>query len=81
MTLPDDVQYGLELNLPSLLARERIRNNKIDWTNPDGVYNVFLLAFDDEDAAEKAQFESLKLIVDQHCGPSHDQTRVTNQPG
>lgn len=54
--------------MPSLRARKRIENGQYDPTDYNAVYHLWLTAYGDEEAARKAKAESVKALVDKHCG-------------
>lgn len=48
-----------------VLARQKIHHDNVDWRNPDAIYDIFMLAYDDEELAREAEFQSLKLLRDE----------------
>ena len=68
------MKRGLQLNLESVLAQQRIERGDVNWRDPDSVFETFLLAYDDVERAEDARFESLKMMVDEKCSPERQET-------
>lgn len=52
--------FGFHSNIPRVRAQKQIVEHKYDATDFESVYNLFLVAFDDEDLAVKARNESIK---------------------
>lgn len=57
-------KIGLLANLERCQAQERIHLGLIDWTDYQGVYDLFLMAYGDEAKARRAQSIALERHVD-----------------
>lgn len=57
----------MEMLLPMVRAQKRIHDGKFNETDSEGVYNLYMLAYDDKELAEDAQLRALQTLVDQSC--------------
>jgi hypothetical protein len=64
--LSDAELIGLHANLPKIKAQYQILNHKYDATDFESVYDLFLMAYDNEEIATKARNESIKAHMNQH---------------
>ncbi len=67
LALPLAVQIGLRMNMPRIHAKRKIYAGKVDWKDPDSVYDLYYRAYGDKETAEEARFESLKFLIDEKC--------------
>ena len=61
--LPAERQLGLAANLPRVQAQDRIHRELYDALDYQGVYELYLEAYGNEDLAQAAQLASLKRVV------------------
>lgn len=64
-SLPPDRQVSMHANLPRMQAQKRIIEGRYNPTDYDGVYDLFLLAYGDEQLALNAELESKKVLMRQ----------------
>ncbi len=64
-SLPPPILEGYRLNLPRLHAMQAIHDGKFDPTNIDQVYDLYLMAYEDEDIASDAATDAAIALVDQ----------------
>ena len=65
LTLSETEKLGLIANLPRVQAQDRIQRGDYSETDFKGVYQLFLLAYGDEDLAQKKQTEAAKAFLEQ----------------
>lgn len=56
---------GYYANIPRVRAQKQIAEHKYDATDFESVYNLFLMAFDDEELAVEARNQSIKAHMKQ----------------
>ncbi len=56
---------GYHANIPRVKAQKQIAEHKYDATDFESVYNLFMLAFDDEELAVEARNQSIKSHMKQ----------------
>lgn len=61
--LNSDQIYGLHANLNRLQAQQRLKDGNYDPYDFEAVYDLTMVAFDDDSIAIKARSESMKLLV------------------
>lgn len=71
-SLKDTEVLALKDNLHKLQCQERIHRGDYDQVDPNGVYQLFLHAFGDEELARKHQTHAAKLLVDRACKASRN---------
>lgn len=62
-----DERVGLIGNLGRIKAIERIERGDFDGLNHEGIYQLYLAAYEDKDRALKAKIEWLESYVDRSC--------------
>lgn len=62
-SLPKERQLGLLANLPRLQAQDRVFRGLYDPLDYQGVYELYLDAYGNDDLARAAQLASLKRVV------------------
>lgn len=67
MQLPEVERFAMWKLLPSMLCQKRIEENRMNWLDPESVYNTVLVAYDDVERAEHAELQSLRAIVNHEC--------------
>lgn len=73
--LTEEKRLGLKLNLGRCQAQDRIFQGRFDPTDFEGVYELYKLAYDDEDAAQKAATEAAMRLVRQETRRGGDGLR------
>ena len=61
----DKELLGYYANIPRVRAQKQIAEHKYDATDFESVYNLFILAFDDEELAVEARNQSIKSRMKQ----------------
>jgi hypothetical protein len=64
-TLTESEKLGLIANLPRVQAQDRIQRGDFSATDFKGIYQLYLLAYGDEDLAQKKQTEAAKAYLEQ----------------
>jgi len=59
---------ALEENLPRFKALDDIAKGNYDPTNHSEVYRLWLVAYEDEDQARRAQSQAVQNLIDKTCG-------------
>lgn len=62
-TLPIETQYGYKANLPRLHAQSQIQNQQYDPTDYQGVYELFMQAYGDDELATRVKTKALESLV------------------
>lgn len=63
--IPRDVEIGLLFLIPTIEAQRTIASGKYNHRDAEGVYSLFMLAYDNPRIASDAQLNALKAIVDE----------------
>jgi hypothetical protein len=61
-------QAGLYANLPRVKAQQRIFDGRWEGLDYQGVYDLYLRAFEDTRLADSARTKFLEQYVQQQCG-------------
>ena len=64
-TLTEEQQVGMRENLHRMQSQETIQKGDYSATDYNGIYNLFLAAYGDEDLARKMQTKAAELYVEQ----------------
>jgi len=66
-SLPMERQLGLLANLPRVQAQGRIFEGRVDSTDEDAVYDVFMAAYGDPELARAERLKAVREIVRASC--------------
>jgi hypothetical protein len=63
----EEQKQGYFVNMTRVKAQRRIERGDYDGTDHEGVYNLFMVAFGDENRARDAQAEAAKNLMRASC--------------
>lgn len=58
-------------NLPRVKAQRTIFEGKLDGFDHDGIYNLYMTAYDDEQIATQARTDFLNRLVEAQCNAAN----------
>ena len=65
--VPPLVLHALKLLEPVVLARRRINDGNYNADDADGIYELFMLAHDNQELAEEMRLRAHQRIIDKTC--------------
>ncbi len=65
--LSKEAEFALELLKPMVRAQKRIHEGNYNQYDPEGVYHLYMTAYDDPERAEDAQLQALQNIIERDC--------------